>query len=56
MVDLVHSRNSRYLRIRINFLMTKSIFGSVYKWGGEKIIPLESTLTFNVLEKSSSFT
>ena len=30
MVDLVHSRNSKYLRIRIKFLLTKTIFGSVY--------------------------
>ena len=32
MVDLVHSKNSKYLRIRIYSLLTKSIFGSVYNW------------------------
>ena len=30
MVDLVHSMNSKYLGIRIKFLLTKSIFGSMY--------------------------
>ena len=35
MVELVHSRNSKFLRIRIKFLFTKSIFGSVYKWRRE---------------------
>ena len=32
MVDLVHSRDSNYLRIRVKFLLTKSIFRSMYKW------------------------
>ena len=32
MVDLVHYKNSKYLMIRIYFLLTKSIFGSVYNW------------------------
>ena len=30
MVDLVHSKDSKYLRKRIKFLLTKSIFRSVY--------------------------
>ena len=29
MVDLVHSRDSKYLRIKVKFLLTKSIFRSV---------------------------
>ena len=28
-VDLVYSRNSKFLRIRVQFLLTKSIFRSV---------------------------
>ena len=28
-VDLVHSRDSKFLKIKIIFLLTKSIFGSV---------------------------
>ena len=32
MVDLVHLRDSKYLRIRVKFLLTKSIFRSVYNW------------------------
>ena len=30
MIDLVHSKNFKYLRIRVYFLLTKSIFRSVY--------------------------
>ena len=57
-VDLVHSKNSKYLRMRIELHITMSMFRSVYKWGGGeggKIIPFGSTLSFNVLERSSSF-
>ena len=32
MVDLVYSKNSKYLRMRIHFLLTKSIFGLIYNW------------------------
>ena len=28
-VDLVHSRDSKFLRIKVIFILTKSIFGSV---------------------------
>ena len=31
-VDLVFSKSSKYLRIKVSFLLTKSIFRSVYKW------------------------
>ena len=56
MVDLVHSRDSKYLRIRVKFLLTKSIFRSVYNWGRREDNSLfKSTLSFNVLERSSSF-
>ena len=33
---MVHSRNYKCLRIMIKFLLTKSIFGSVYKWGSRE--------------------
>ena len=31
-VDFVFSKSSKYLRIKVNFLLTKSIFRSIYKW------------------------
>ena len=56
MVDLVHSRGSKYLRIRVKFFLPSQSSDQCIKGGGEKIIPLESTPSFNVLERSSSFT
>ena len=55
MVDLVHSRDSKYLSIRVKFLLTMSIFRSVYKWKRREDNSLRVYTLFNVLERSSSF-
>ena len=53
-VDLVHSRDSSYLRIRlISFSPSQSLDQCKIEEGG-KIIPLRSTLSIKYLERSSS--
>ena len=54
MVDLVHLKNSKYLRIKIKLFDQVNLWISV-NGGGGKIIPLRYTLSFNILERSSSF-
>ena len=52
-VDLVHSRNSNYLRIRL-ILLTKSIIRSVLNKEGRENKSLKIYSLFNYLERSSS--
>ena len=52
MVDLVHSRDSKYLRIRVKFLLTKSIFILVYKWKRREDNSLRIYTLFQCLEMS----
>ena len=55
MVDLVYSRNSKYLRIKLNFFWPSQSLDQSRNGRGEKKIPFGSTLYFNDLERSSSF-
>ena len=53
-VDLVHSRDSKYLRIKGSLLLPSQSLDQCKIGEAGKIIPLRSTLSFNYLERSSS--
>ena len=53
-VDLAHSRDSKYLRIKVYFLLTKSIFGSVCNRERREGNSLKIYTLFIYLERSSS--
>ena len=52
MVDLVYSKNSRYLRIKVNFFLPSQSLDQFINGRVRKVIPIGSSISFNDLERS----
>ena len=55
-VDLVFSKSSKYLRIKVNFFSPSQSLDKFINGRGGKVIPIGSSLSLIVLERSFSLT